>query len=445
MMMSLLEECRGGKQGRGVREHHTGEKDKVRRGKPMGHKAAGFPGCFLVILFVAIGLTLSLKANAETNILVMDLDGTANSTRDDRDEPFCSLMKSLCYGFANLETEAEAQRLSLQISSDMKTALHRLIGKTDIASECLPVFVVTAGNLDRRLDYVAETFGVTRGDIIEVSDIAQELIVTDPYSRDGSWPISGYRIKEGAKWCKTSPACSTSTTGINDERSEEKEETCCQTVARNIFVVSSRDVVGRTVSKHSVLARVIDLSLQKAKSDEQITVYTIGDSRTDLVGKSEGGEILFLGTGQESNSLNTYNMEDINRQLNENAKSHINQQHQQARLDGVLQSSQEAKEEMEKMVPKATGGEGVEACGGSSEWNDVILTDLTIHKLRDNINMKPVIIYSRPPKGGWDKCTVKQFLAGCLHRIPDVVTGPTISTISLTDKAVSFVYYICSN
>eukprot|EP00922_Rhytidocystis_sp_ex-Travisia-forbesii_P006146 GHVS01008896.1.p1 GENE.GHVS01008896.1~~GHVS01008896.1.p1 ORF type:complete len:387 (-),score=34.48 GHVS01008896.1:263-1423(-) len=345
---------------------------KHKRGNPMGNKAAGFPGCFLVVLFVAIGLTLSLKANADTNILVMDLDGTANSNE------------------RNAETDCS------ELSSDTQTALRAVITNNNIASEDMPIFVVTAGrvpnkeNSAERLTFIAKTFGVTEVDVTDVKDIANELEVNDLYSKDGSWPIRGCLIKKSAQWCdETSRACAKSTTDVNKEPRREKNKTCHQTVDRNIFLVSSKDVDKSSV-KHCVFVRVIDFALQvaiaKGHGDGDFTVHTIGNRTSDLVGQSAKGEIWFVERGAthfriDSEPLKGYTLHQMNTLLN-------------------TKSSEQLKEKHVRPLK-------------SSDWNDVRLTDLTIDKMKKKLKMKPVN-FNRAIDSTLHK---RQFVTHCLAAV----------------------------
>eukprot|EP00922_Rhytidocystis_sp_ex-Travisia-forbesii_P006156 GHVS01008907.1.p1 GENE.GHVS01008907.1~~GHVS01008907.1.p1 ORF type:complete len:399 (-),score=58.69 GHVS01008907.1:499-1695(-) len=374
MMMSLLEECRGGKQGRGVREHHTGEKDKVRRGKPMGHKAAGFPGCFLVILFVAIGLTLSLKANADTNILVMDLDKTAN------------------FGYTRAESDG--------FHSEMQTALHNLITNNNNASEKLPIFVVTiaescfGGNdKEKRRQFVATTFGVNATDIISIPDVAAALQVNDPFSISGSWPIPAVFISKDTAWY---PAASSA---------EATGEETWKTVGRDIFLLSTRDVYDYiapndygSAMKSKVLMRIINMGLQKVtEKKEVIRVRTIGDTLEDLVMKS-GADVWFK---QKHDWYKLYMVlgatnSRASKKLMEHGKKDLS-----ANLQGLLVSSEKA--------------EG--ATAQQHEWKDVTLEDLVIHQLNDRLKMTPVLFVWQPR---YNSTNGKVFLTRCLNQCKDI-------------------------
>eukprot|EP00922_Rhytidocystis_sp_ex-Travisia-forbesii_P006148 GHVS01008898.1.p1 GENE.GHVS01008898.1~~GHVS01008898.1.p1 ORF type:complete len:394 (-),score=42.60 GHVS01008898.1:522-1703(-) len=363
MMMSLLEECRGGKQGRGVREHHTGEKDKVRRGKPMGHKAAGFPGCFLVILFVAIGLTLSLKANADTDQKMLVLSITPSFI-------------------------------------DATKQLRELITNDKIASEDLPIHVVTSGasgyQSEQRRDDVASTFGVFADQIICIEDVATQLGVDDPYNTDGSWRIPALYL--GSKLDVTIPPEASAAATFPAVAELESV-----TLDRDIFVVAISDVllppsgVWKTVM-HKLLERLINIGLQKVTPKQgTITVHTIGTTLGDMVAAGPSKNIWFR-ANEGMKKAEWMTLEMVHGSNNVTAKTMFTKHSRK--------SSSASFQKLPCSSRKANGATE------QPEYKAVKFEDLCITKLKDRLSMKPVWFDWTPV----DTTPTREFLTSCLER-----------------------------
>eukprot|EP00922_Rhytidocystis_sp_ex-Travisia-forbesii_P039026 GHVS01058112.1.p1 GENE.GHVS01058112.1~~GHVS01058112.1.p1 ORF type:complete len:368 (+),score=16.24 GHVS01058112.1:137-1240(+) len=250
----------------------------------MKNKAVGLIGCcrmFLVV--VAIGLTPSLKAEANTNLLVMELDVVAN-------------IYEACLGSHRWTTAAIKSQTSPQCHEDTfgtQKALHDLIGNTSIASENLPVIVLASytlwpGHFSWRREvpkvnvdvYISDTFGVDVKSIKPIPDMAVSMKVDDHYNKHESWAVEAKLIERHTPW---GPG------GIHK-------------VSRDIYLVSLPTVCEH-VSGHWYklfgLIRVINMALEKSmhntnmSQEAKTTVHTIGNNIRDLVGRSIEGHILF--------------------------------------------------------------------------------------------------------------------------------------------------------
>eukprot|EP00922_Rhytidocystis_sp_ex-Travisia-forbesii_P035013 GHVS01051998.1.p1 GENE.GHVS01051998.1~~GHVS01051998.1.p1 ORF type:complete len:378 (+),score=16.18 GHVS01051998.1:140-1135(+) len=204
-------------------------------------------------------------------------------------------------------------------------AFHTMIAKPAIASVDFPVFVLSSRTLFRRSTtlegdtgsfllnveyfgkqadneklYVAETFGVDVNRMELVKDIATGLGVVDPYNRDGSWPLRGYRIKRTTPWGSLGRG---------------------STVVRDIFVVSREEIA--FISKYqsaALLARVIELALRNVTkksllfrmidwvwedtTKDTVNVHTIASHIQSLVGQTAEKCIVFVIDGTTGSTFN---------------------------------------------------------------------------------------------------------------------------------------------
>eukprot|EP00922_Rhytidocystis_sp_ex-Travisia-forbesii_P021688 GHVS01031755.1.p1 GENE.GHVS01031755.1~~GHVS01031755.1.p1 ORF type:complete len:362 (+),score=40.32 GHVS01031755.1:84-1169(+) len=265
----------------------------------------------MIPVVVAIVLSLSQKANADNNLLVMELDTLYRCSRFFSNDAFKYLKEK---NGTNVEV------LYAQQTSEAAKALHGLIQNNYIASVGLPVIVVTTTrqlrNTEKKgtsedlplasIDFVAESFGVDTNTVEPFTNMADLLQVDDSYSIDGSWPVFGYRIRSDASWGELN-----------------------QTVGRDIYIVSAKDVVVYSdFDKEILLARLINMALQCAYKKggtllgecttakvPTITVHTVGAKFSDLMGLSDEEKILFGG-----NSNRGIPLEEINNMLNEKQK-----------------------------------------------------------------------------------------------------------------------------
>eukprot|EP00922_Rhytidocystis_sp_ex-Travisia-forbesii_P072857 GHVS01108623.1.p1 GENE.GHVS01108623.1~~GHVS01108623.1.p1 ORF type:complete len:683 (+),score=57.16 GHVS01108623.1:62-2050(+) len=341
-----------------------------------------------MVLFMTIAMNLFLKANADTSILFMDLDDTSNSAKA------CSYF----YMVAGIEhsgfTKEQITKASETLGSPLyrhvtfrtQTALHGLIDNETIASSDLPMFVVTAGMLryheavqyvEKRKDFVAETFGVSVNEVRKVSDIAVKLgVADDPYNKKKTWPIKGYMIEKGTPWGQ----------GWTDA-------ICANKTSRRIFLVSTQDVVGESSHKPCVLIRLLDMALRQDAVRGKVTVHTIGDSVEDLMLPSQEGNINFVKYDPSNAVPILFELGVVNDQLN------------------VYSEKRRAAESEENEQPSVA----------------LELKDLK-DRMKDTI-MKPILFFRYDELPRENVFWVKGALAQCLNDVPGVLERGTPTTV----------------
>eukprot|EP00922_Rhytidocystis_sp_ex-Travisia-forbesii_P044997 GHVS01067080.1.p1 GENE.GHVS01067080.1~~GHVS01067080.1.p1 ORF type:complete len:423 (+),score=55.97 GHVS01067080.1:217-1485(+) len=258
----------------------------------MNNKAGGLRCCgrMVLVVVVAIGLTVSKKALADNNILVMDwesitgarqlnMDVDAFATRicereEKRNE---ELIKGDGKSMKKDERDRNRHMEWMKQYKDAKEShteqLHALIDSTAVTSTDLPVFVVAdflvpakcypsasaqemaAAELARHKRYIANTFGVDVSKVDEAKDIAVVLKVVDPFNTRDLWPLPGLIIRKGTKL-------------VEPFRGSK--------VSRDIFLVSPVDFGCGHLGYQCLIARVIELGLLRLASKMSWKDYFCG-------------------------------------------------------------------------------------------------------------------------------------------------------------------------
>eukprot|EP00922_Rhytidocystis_sp_ex-Travisia-forbesii_P045004 GHVS01067090.1.p1 GENE.GHVS01067090.1~~GHVS01067090.1.p1 ORF type:complete len:391 (+),score=45.72 GHVS01067090.1:116-1288(+) len=226
----------------------------------MNNKAGGLRCCgrMVLVVVVAIGLTVSKKALADNNdILLMD-------------------WQSITGELVERENEVPEWFKSYEL---MKTwhieRLHALIGSPAVTSTDLPVFVVAEFLITARCDltasyeeqlsairevnnnklYIANTFGVDVSKVEDADDIAVVLDVVDPFNTNKHWPLPGLIIRKDTEW---------------------GEQFRGSKVSRDIFLVSPVDFGCGHLGYQCLIARVIELGLLRLASKMSWKDYFCG-------------------------------------------------------------------------------------------------------------------------------------------------------------------------
>eukprot|EP00922_Rhytidocystis_sp_ex-Travisia-forbesii_P045006 GHVS01067093.1.p1 GENE.GHVS01067093.1~~GHVS01067093.1.p1 ORF type:complete len:377 (+),score=52.71 GHVS01067093.1:183-1313(+) len=223
----------------------------------MNNRAAGLRCCgqMVLVVFVAIGLTVSKKALADNNILVMDWESISGNVYINRYAAVAAMAALRVEGANEGPEWFEQYKVAKPKPIEQ---LHDLIGSPDVTSTDLPVFVVTCfpiarcdpsvldpnqfwarQDVETNKSYIADTFGVNARNVEDAEDIAVVLGVVDPFNKNKHWPLPGQLIRKDT----------------------ELLEEFRGSVRRDIFVVSTVDFGCGDFGYQCLRARVIELAL----------------------------------------------------------------------------------------------------------------------------------------------------------------------------------------